>query len=133
MHKLAETLRATGSVRSLIVHGDGDLDELTTTGPSWVVSLNDGEITEAEIDATDFGLARVAPGALAGGDPATNAEIADRIFAGERGAARDIVVLNAAAALVTAAVVDNLGAGVEAAAAAIDDGRAAAKLEALRS
>jgi len=133
MHKLAETLRATGSVRSLIVHGDGDLDELTTTGPSWIVSLNDGEITEAEIDATDFGLARVAPGALAGGDPATNAEIADRIFAGERGAARDIVVLNAAAALVTAAVVDNLGAGVEAAAAAIDDGRAAAKLEALRS
>ena len=97
------------------------------------MSLDDGEITETEIDATDYGLARVAPDALAGGDPAANAEIADRIFAGEQGAARDIVVLNAAAALVTAAVVDNLGAGVEAAAAAIDDGRAAAKLEALRS
>lgn len=133
MHKLAETLRATGSVRSLVVHGDGDLDELTTTGPSWIVSLEDGQITETEIDATDYGLARATPDDLAGGDAATNAQIAAAVLAGEPGAARDIVVLNAAAALVAAGVVDNLGAGVEAAAAAIDDGRAAAKLDALRS
>ena len=132
-HRMAETLRATGSVRSLIVHGDGGLDELTTTGPSRIVSLDDGAITEIEVDAADFGLARVAPGDLAGGDAAANADIANRMFSGEAGPARDIVVFNAAAALVAAGVVDDLGAGVEAAAAAIDDGRAAAKVAALQS
>jgi len=132
-HRMAETLRASGSVRSLIVHGDGGLDELTTTGPSRVVSLDDGEITEIEVDATDHGLARVTPDDLAGGDPVANAQIAERIFSGERMPARDIVVLNAAAGLVAAGVVDDLGAGVEAAAAAIDDGSASAKLTALRA
>lgn len=130
-HRMAETLRATGSVRSLIVHGDGGLDELTTTGPSKIVSLDDGEIAEVEIDATDYGLARVTPDELAGGDAGANAEIAGRIFSGERMPARDIVVLNAAAGLMAAGVVDDLTAGVEAAAAAIDDGSAAAKVAAL--
>jgi len=130
-HRMAETLQATGSVRSLIVHGDGGLDELTTTGPSRMVSLDDGEITEIEIDAVEFGLARVAPDELAGGDAETNAEIAHRVFAGERIAARDIVVLNAGAGLVASGVVDDLGSGVEAAAAAIDDGSAARKLATL--
>ena len=127
-HRMAETLQATGSVRSLIVHGHGGLDELTTTGPSRMVSLDDGEITEVEVDAAEFGLARVEPDELAGGDAETNAEIARRVFAGERIAARDIVVLNAGAGLVASGVVDDLGSGVEAAAAAIDDGSAAAKL-----
>lgn len=130
-HRMAETLRATGSVRSLIVHGDGGLDELTTTGPSKIVSLDDGDITEIEVDATDFGLARATPDDLAGGDAAANAEIAVRIFAGERIPARDIVVLNAGAGLVAAGVAGDMAAGVEAAAAAIDDGSAAAKLAAL--
>ncbi|MEM9202917.1 MAG: anthranilate phosphoribosyltransferase [Actinomycetota bacterium] len=132
MHRLAETLRATGSVRSLVVHGDGDLDELTTTGPSWIVSLDEGEITETEIDATDYGLSRVTPDALAGGDATANAEIAARVLGGEAGPPRDIVVLNAAAGLVAAGVVASIGEGVEAAQAAIDDGRAAAKLAALQ-
>ena len=130
-HRMAETLGATGSVRSLSVHGDGGLDELTTTGPSRMVSLDRGEITEVEIDAADYGLARVTPDDLAGGDAAANAAIADRIFAGERMPARDIVVLNAGAGLVAAGVADDLTAGVEAAAAAIDDGSAAAKVAAL--
>ncbi len=132
-HRMAETLRATGSVRSLIVHGDGGLDELTTTGPSRMVSLDDGEITEVEIDAADFGLARATPDDLAGGDAEANAAIAKRVFAGEAGPARDIVVLNAGAALVASGVVDDLAAGVEAAAAAIVDGRAAAKVAALQA
>ncbi len=132
-HRMAATLRATGSVRSLIVHGDGGLDELTTTGPSRIVSLDDGEIVELEIDATDFGLARVTPDDLAGGDAEANAAIAQAMFAGEAGPARDIVVLNAAAGLVASGVVDDLGAGVEAAQAAIDDGRAAAKVAALQA
>lgn len=132
-HRMAETFRATGSVRTLIVHGEGGLDELTTTGRSRVVSLDDGEITELEVDATDFGLARVTADDLAGGDAATNAEIAERMFAGEAGPARDIVVLNAGAGLVAAGIAEDLGAGVEAAAAAIDDGRAAAKVQALQA
>ena len=129
---MAETLRNSGSVRSLIVHGAGGLDELTTTGPSRLVRLDDGVITELEIDARDYGLARVAPDELAGGDAAENARIAERIFSGERFPARDIVVLNAAAGLVAAGAVDDLGDGVEAAAAAIDAGAAAAKLAASR-
>ena len=132
-HRMAETLRATGSVRSLIVHGDGGLDELTTTGPSRIVSLDDGEIVELEIDATDYGLARVTPDDLAGGDAEANAAIARAMFVGEPSPARDIVVLNAAAGLVAAGVVDDLGSGVEAAQAAIDDGRAAAKVAAIAS
>ena len=131
-HRMAETLRNSGSVRSLIVHGAGGLDELTTTGPSRLVRLDDGVITELEIDARDYGLARVAPDELAGGDAAENARIAERIFSGERFPARDIVVLNAAAGLVAAGAVDDLGNGVEAAAAAIDAGAAAAKLAASR-
>jgi len=131
MRRMAETLRATGSVRSLVVHGDGQLDELSTTGPSLVVSLDDGHISEFEVDATDLGLAPATPDDLVGGDAAANAEIAARVFGGERGAVRDIVMLNAAAGLVAAGLVDDLAAGVEAAGAAIDDGSAAAKVAAL--
>ena len=126
---MAAVLQATGSVRSLVVHGDGRYDELTTTGPNLVVELRDGKVTEYEIDAETLGLPRAAPEQLHGGDPADNARILAAILAGEAGPRRDMVVLNAAAALVVAGVADDLVAGVEAAAAAIDDGRAARKLE----
>ena len=129
--RMAGVLRATGSVRSLVVTGAGGLDELTTTGPTSVVSLEDGEITEFEMDAVDYGLPRASAEDLAGGDADANARIARRVLGGETGAARDIVVLNAAAGLLVAGVVDDLDAGVTAAAAAIDDGRAEAKLDAL--
>ncbi len=131
IRRIAEVLRATGSLRSLVVHGTGGLDELTTTGPSTIVSLDHGEITESEIDATHYGLARVTSADIAGGDAETNARIARQIFAGEPGPARDIVVLNAGAGLWASGVVPDLAAGVTRAAAAIDDGRAAAKLDAL--
>ena len=131
IRRIAEVLRATGSVRSLVVHGSGGLDELTTTGPSTLVSLDNGEITETEIDAADYGLARATSADLAGGDGATNAAIARKVFAGEPGSARDIVVLNAAAGLVAAGVADELATGVSQAAAAIDHGRAGEKLDAL--
>lgn len=130
-HRMIRVLRATGSIRALVVHGEGGLDELTTTGVSHVLSLDDGEITESTVDATDLGFARVSAADLAGGDASANAEIARRVFAGEPGPARDIVVLNAAAGLVVAGIADDLGAAVAAAAAAIDDGRAAAKVAAL--
>ena len=125
---MAAVLQATGSVRSLVVHGDGRFDELTTTGPNLVVDLNDGKVTEYRVEATDLGLAAATPDELRGGDPAANARILSGVLAGEPGPRRDIVVLNAAAGLLVAGIAGNLADGVEAAAAAIDDGRAAQKL-----
>ena len=126
---MAAVLQATGSVRSLVVHGDGHFDELTTTGPNLVVDLNEGKVTEYRVEATDVGLAAATPTELRGGDPVANARILAGVLAGKPGPKRDIVVLNAAAGLVVAGIADNLAQGVEAAAAAIDDGRAAQKFD----
>ena len=126
---LAAVLRATGSVRSLVVHGDGRFDELTTTGPNLVVDLNEGQVTEYRLEASDVGLDPATPAELRGGDPVANARILAGILAGESGPMRDMVVLNAAAGLVVAGVAADFAAGVEAAAAAIDDGRAAQKFD----
>ncbi len=126
---MAAVLQATGSQRSLVVNGDGFLDELTTTGPNLVVELSAGRITEYRLEAGDVGLAPARPEDLRGGDPTDNARIARQILSGQQGPRRDIVVLNAAAGLVVAELAADLEAGVQAAAAAIDDGRAAAKLE----
>ena len=131
--RMVQVLRATGSRRSLVVHGDGGLDELSTTGPSRVLSLEDGEITELTVTASSVGLAPASPEDLAGGDAATNARIARSIFAGETSPHRDMVVLNAAAGLVVAGLAADLAAAVPLAADAIDDGRAQAKLSALVS
>ncbi len=129
--RMIRVLEATGSTRSLVVHGDGNLDELTTTGPSRILSLAGGEISQIEVEPEAVGLARATPEDLAGGDAEANADIARRILDGEPGAKRDIVVLNAAAGLVAAGLAGDLAEGVEQASAAVDDGRAAAKLEAL--
>jgi anthranilate phosphoribosyltransferase len=129
--RMIRVLQATGSQRALVVHGEGGLDELTTTGPSKLLILEGGEIRELTVDAAEFGLERATPEDLAGGDAEANAAIARRIFAGEAGPVRDIVVFNAAAALVAAGVAEGLADGVAGAAAAIDDGRAAAKLASL--
>ncbi|MDW3218553.1 MAG: anthranilate phosphoribosyltransferase [Acidimicrobiales bacterium] len=129
--RMIRVLEATGSTRALVVHGDGGLDELSTTGPSQMLSLENGEIREIAVDAAALGLAPATAADLAGGDAAANAEIATAMFAGEPGPKRDIVVLNAAAGLVAAGIAADLAAGIEQAAAAIDDGRAAAKVAAL--
>ena len=126
---MAAVLQATGSVRALVVHGDGRFDELTTTGPNLVVDLNEGKVTEYRLEAADVGLASARPDELRGGDAAANARILAAILAGEPGPKRDMVVLNAAAGLVVAGLAGDLAEGVEAAAAAIDDGRAAKKLD----
>ena len=131
--RMAQVLRATGSRRSLVVNGDGGLDEFSTTGPSRVLSLQDGEITVLTVTASSVGLAPASPEDLAGGDADTNARIARSIFAGEKGPRRDMVVLNAAAGLVAAGLAADIGEAVSLAADAIDDGRAEAKLSALVS
>lgn len=120
-----------GAPRAMVVTGDDGMDEITTTGPTTIHELRDGEVTSRSFDPGVIGVATVAPADVAGGGPEDNAEIARRVFAGEPGPHRDIVCLNAAAGLVVAGVVDDLGAGFERAGAAIDSGAAAAVLDRL--
>jgi anthranilate phosphoribosyltransferase len=125
------SLRSHGSTAAWVVHGGG-LDELTTTGPSTVLALDpDGAAETFEVDPIALGLAPATHDALVGGDPAHNAGVVRRVLGGEHGAHRDIVTLNAGAALVVAGEVARLAEGVELARSAIDDGRAAAALDAL--
>ena len=129
--RMVDVLRATGSEASWVVTGDGNLDELTTSGPSTVHRLENGEISTVTVDPQALGLAKPADGALDGGDAATNAAILKRVFAGEAGAVRDIVVLNAAAGLVVAGVATDLEDGLAKSTAAIDSGEAQGKVDAL--
>ncbi|MGP9821834.1 anthranilate phosphoribosyltransferase [Salinarimonas sp. NSM] len=124
MRPLAETLRALGSQRVWVVHGSDGLDELTTTGPSEVVALEDGEIRTFQIDPRDVGLALAQPQELKGGDPAHNAAALRAVLDGERTAYRDVAVLNAGASLVVAGAAADLAEGVAKAAEAVDSGAA---------
>ena len=121
---MLEVLAATGSQRAMIVHGQDGLDELSTTAPTDVWELRDGDTFHHTVSPADLGLAPATADDLVGGDAAVNADCLQRVLDGQPGAHRDIVTLNAAAALVVAEVADTLGEGLEAAAAAIDEGRA---------
>ena len=127
---MVDALRRQGLTRAWVVHGDG-MDELTTTGVSHVMALDGEQITSFEVDPAAFDLAPAVADDLRGGHPEENALAVRRVLAGERGAHRDVVLLNAAAALVVAGVVDDIAAGLDRAAASIDDGRAQASLDAL--
>jgi anthranilate phosphoribosyltransferase len=129
--RMVGVLAARGCDRVLVVHGGDGLDELTTTTTSRVVELREGTVTSYDVDPEELGLALVEPEALVGGDPVTNAALARRVLAGEEGPHRDIVLLNAAAGLVAAGVVDDLPNGVETARASIDGGHAAQALDRL--
>ncbi len=122
--RMAGVLAARGAERALIVHGGDGLDELTTTGPSTVVELRDGEVRTWDVDPEALGLARADREDLVGGDAATNADLARRVLAGEAGPHRDIVSLNAGAGLLVAGVVDDLAGGIERARTALDSGAA---------
>ena len=123
--RMAKVFAATGSERTLLVHGDDGLDEITTCATTTVTELRDGEVRTWTLDPGEFGIGTVSREALVGGDPAANADLARRVLAGEAGPHRDIVLLNAAAGLLVAGAVDDLAAGVAGAAASIDEGRAA--------
>ncbi|MEQ8736312.1 MAG: anthranilate phosphoribosyltransferase [Rhodospirillaceae bacterium] len=125
---MAETLKALGSERAWVVHGSDGLDELTITGPSHVAELKDGLVSSFEITPEDAGLSRHTPESLKGGEPEHNAKALNALLDGAPGAYRDIVLLNAAAALVIADKAPDLKSGVTLAAAAIDDGAAKATL-----
>ena len=128
---VAEVMRKLGSEHVWVVHGSDGLDKLTTTGISTVAELFDGAITVREVTPEDAGLHRVTLADLKGGDAAHNAAAIRAVLAGEEGPFRDIVLLNAAAALVVAGKAANLVDGVERAARSIEGGAAARALERL--
>ncbi len=133
---MAGVFGATGSRHALIVHADDGLDELSVTSPSSVLEVTgDGsgefELTEWRVDPTALGLAPATMADLRGGDAAFNAAVIRSVLEGERGARRDIGVLNAAAALVVAGRVDDVERGLGLADESIESGRAAEVLDAL--
>jgi anthranilate phosphoribosyltransferase len=128
--RMLQSLQTRGSIATWVVHGNG-LDELSTTGPSSVLALSEGDITSFEVDPTGYGIPEVPLGALAGGTPAENAEAVRRVMAAERGPHRDIVVLNAAAGLVVGGRCPDLASGIALASTVIDDGEASQLLDRL--
>ncbi|UTW53403.1 anthranilate phosphoribosyltransferase [bacterium SCSIO 12827] len=128
---LAQVLKNLGSEACWVVHGEDGLDELTTTGPSFVAQLKDGAITTFTVTPADAGLPTARPEDLKGGSPEINAQAIRDLVAGKKGPYRDIVLLNAAASLVVAGKVDDLMSGVAKAAQAIDGGAAAQALDRL--
>jgi anthranilate phosphoribosyltransferase len=121
---LARALMLLGSTRAWVVHGADGIDELTTTGYTKVSECRDGAVNTFYVHPADVGLPKAAAGALRGGDAAENARIIEGVLAGERGAARDVVLLNAGAALFIAGAVASVRDGIERAARALDSGDA---------
>jgi len=124
---LAGCLRRLGVARAWVVHGSG-IDEMSLCGPTRVTAFDDGEMRTFTVRPEDAGLDPCAAPALQGGDARANADIARRVLEGGRGPTRDVVLLNAAAALLVAGRVKDLRAGVAEAGRAVDEGRAAALL-----
>jgi anthranilate phosphoribosyltransferase len=128
---MAEVLGELGVRRAMVVHGDG-MDEMSTLGKTKVAELREGRISVSSVDSTSLGIKAPAPEAIAGGTPQQNAEVTTKVLRGEPGPARDIVLLNAAAALVAGELAEDLRDAMKLAARAIDSGAAYEKLEALR-
>jgi anthranilate phosphoribosyltransferase len=128
---VARCLARLGTKRAWVVNGSG-LDELTLAGPTAVAELDGGTVRTFEIRPEDAGLEPAPLDTLRGGDPQANAAIAREILAGVPGPKRDVVLLNAAAALVVAGRAPSLREGARQAAAAIDDGRARALVDRVR-
>ncbi len=125
---MAEVLARRG-IRAKVFRGEDGLDELTTTGISTVFDVRDGDVREGHLDPATLGLARASLDDLRGGDAAAGAAIALSLLAGEPGPRRDVVLLNAGAALEVAGHSDDLASGIAAAAAAIDSGAASETLD----
>jgi anthranilate phosphoribosyltransferase len=130
---MAEVLRNLGSTHVWVVHGEDGLDEITTTGSTRVAELRDGKVREFTLTPEDAGLPRATVSDLKGADPAHNAAALREVLDGKPGAYRDIVLINAAAALLVADKTSDLRAGVALAAAAVDSGAAKATLDKLVS
>lgn len=128
---IAEVLKNLNSERVWVVHGSDGMDEITTTGPTFVTELDGGKLRSFEITPEDVGLAVADPADLKGGTPAENAHALREVLSGAKNGYRDVVLFNAAASLVVAGHCDTLKDGVDAAADSIDSGSAADRLERL--
>jgi anthranilate phosphoribosyltransferase len=131
VEKLAEALSMLGLHRALVVHGLDGLDEITITGPTRVAEVREGTVRTYEVTPEEFGITRSTLEEISGGDAAENAAIIREVLSGKKSPRRDVVLLNAAAALVAARKADHLDAALPLAAKSIDSGAAATKLEAL--
>jgi anthranilate phosphoribosyltransferase len=129
--KVAEALSLLGTHRAFVVHGLDGLDEITITGPTRVAEIREGTLRSYEISPEEFGFKTAPLTALAGGDVTENARIVREILGGEKSPRRDVVLMNAAAALVAAGKAEHLKDGAAIASESIDSGRAAEKLDAL--
>ena len=125
---VADALSVLDSRRAFVVHGAHGVDELSPAGPNLVFEVVEGAVHERVIDPLELGLARCDPAELSGGSPDENAQAARDVFAGEPGAKRDAVVLNAAGAIAAAGHAHDLAEGLELAGEAIDSGAATARL-----
>jgi anthranilate phosphoribosyltransferase len=128
---LARVLAELGTLRAFVVHGADGLDEISNTGPSHISEVHEGVVRSSTVRPEDFGLPRASIQDLRGGDREENAEIIRQVLAGETGPRRDIVLMNAAAALVVGGKARDFKEGVALAAQSIDSGAAAAKLAGL--
>jgi anthranilate phosphoribosyltransferase len=129
--RLAEVLRELGSERAWVVHADDGLDELSTLGPTRVSELRDGHVRTWKIDPKELGIAYARLSDLQVKTAQESADVISRMLAGERGPARDISLLNCAAALVVAGVCANVGEGLKRAADSLDSGAARRAMEGL--
>lgn len=127
--RMIRVLASLGARSAFVVHGEDGLDEVTTTGPTYILRLKDDEITHAEFTPEDFGVERSPLSELVGGDVEENAAIIRAVLDGERGPRRDAAVINASVGIVAAGVAEGFVEGVEAATESIDTGTAAGILE----
>ena len=128
---LAHVLKNLGAERIWVVHASDGLDEITTSGPTSIAALENGAMKMFEISPEEFGLRKVKPEALRGGDAAANAKAVRNVLEGKESAFRDVALLNAAAALVVAGKAKDLKDGLHAAAHSVDSGEAEGRLDRL--
>jgi anthranilate phosphoribosyltransferase len=128
---IAGALAALGLRRGFVVHGSDGLDEITTTGPTLAFEIRDGQVERRILEPSDFAVRRAEPGELEGGSGERNCRIARAVLAGEHGPARDIVLVNSAAALVAAGKVETFLEGMAIGTVSIDSGAALGKVEEL--
>lgn len=126
---LAHVLKNLGSQRAFVVHGEDGLDEITLTGPTSIAELNEGEVNEYSLDPSDLGLDYCSDQDLKGGSADDNAKILRELLDGAGGPKRDIVLLNAAAAITAGGKADSIKQGFEVARKSIDSGAARQKLK----
>ncbi len=128
---MAQALSNLGVKKGFVVYGNDGLDEITLTGPTKAIEINNGDLNEITINPEDYGLEICDIEELIGGEKEENAQIIRDIFNGKKGPKRDVVLLNSGVALYTTGKVDSINEGVEMAADIIDSGKALEKLEEL--